>query len=260
MVRRCAIILIDYSQISISNLHTQLKRESEQLETNLLRHMILNSIRKVNREFGPVYGDIVICSDNENYWRKSFFKYYKANRKKLRDDSGIDWKLVFQTLNELRQELSDTFPYKVLNVHMAEADDVIAIIVKHHSASERILIYSGDHDFMQLQSYPNVFQYAPAQNNFLQTNDPALFLKEHILRGDTGDGIPNFLSDDNVFVTNTRQKSLYQTKVDVYVTQQPEEFCDEKQLQNYNRNKTLVDLSQIPSDVEAAIVDAFAQP
>jgi hypothetical protein len=246
--------------VAISNLHQQLKGSGALLEPNLLRHMILNSIRRVNREFGSRYGRIVICADNQNYWRKSFFRNYKANRKKDRDASDIDWKLVFETLHQLRDELRETFPYKVMNVPLAEADDVIAVITKNFHQQEKILILSGDKDFMQLQKYPNVDQYSPTKDEFLKTSNPALFLKEHILRGDVGDGVPNYLSPDDVFVTGGRQKPMMTVKINVWVNQQPEEFCDETTIKNYQRNKKLVDLDEIPEDVQAAILEEFAIP
>jgi hypothetical protein len=260
MTQKHLMILLDYSQVAISNLHQLLKKESEQVEPDLLRHMILNSIRKANREFGKDYGQMVICTDNANYWRKSYFKYYKSTRKKDREDSGIDWALVFQTLHQLRDEIRETFPYKVMNVPMAEADDVIGIIVKHFHSDGKLLILSGDKDFLQLQIYPNVFQYAPTKDSYLKTDDPVRFLKEHIMRGDKGDGVPNFLSADDSFETGTRQKSILSAKVDVWVTQQPEEFCDETTLANYYRNQKLVDLSQIPLEVEAAVLSEYEKP
>jgi hypothetical protein len=222
--------------------------------------MILNSIRRVNREFGKTYGRLVICTDNSNYWRKTYFRNYKANRKKDRDASDIDWHLVFATLNELRDEIKQTFPYKVMNVPMAEADDVIGVIAKNYHTKERILIISGDKDFMQLQVYPGVEQYSPVKDSFLKPDDPILFLKEHIIRGDVGDGVPNYLSPDDVFVTGGRQRPIMSAKVATWLTQQPEEFCDENTLKNYYRNKKLVDLNEIPEDVQAAILAEFDVP
>jgi len=281
------MILIDYSQIAVSNLHQQLKggksrgpahyerynsfgiptTNTEDIEDpggiikpDLLRHMILNSIRRVNREFGAKYGQIVICTDNQSYWRKGVFKHYKANRKKTRDSSDIDWKLFFEILYQLRDEIKETFPYKVMNVPLAEADDVIGVVTKHFHQQEKILILSGDKDFMQLQVYPNVEQYSPTKNEFMKTNEPELFLREHILRGDVGDGVPNYLSPDDVFVTGGRQKPMITTKVDVWVHQQPSEFCDETTIKNYERNRKLVDLKEIPADVQEAILKEFALP
>lgn len=265
------MILLDFSQVAISNLHQQLKKESDTLEPDLLRHMILTSIRKAKKEFGNVYGRMVLCADNSNYWRKSFFPFYKDHRKKKRTDSGIDWPLVYQTLDQLKDELRDNFPYKVMDVHMAEADDVIGVLAKNFHASEKVLILSGDKDFIQLQQYPDVAQYAPTRDMFLTTDTlkkewvsrgstPSNFLLEHIMRGDDGDGIPNFLSPDNSFVDKIKQASIFKAKVTVWLGQQPEEFCDEATLANYKRNQTLVDLSKIPAEVETAILDEFALP
>lgn len=279
------MILMDFSQIAISNLHQQLKQskkapsnfdvrvdvsdvndyqegksEAGELQPAMLRHMILNSIRRINRQFRTQYGRLVICTDGNNYWRKSAFQYYKANRKKDRDDSDIDWPTVFTVLDELRTEIHENFPYKVIDVPSAEADDIIGIIVKRLHKVDTLLIVSGDKDFMQLQAYPNVKQYGPVQDKFLETDDPKKFLFEHILHGDKGDGVPNFLSADDVLITpGKRQSPIYQTKVDLWYNQAPEEFCGDH-LANYYRNKKLVDLSEIPVEVEAAIMEEFVKP
>ena len=249
-----------YDSFGIPVTNTDVEDPTGVIKPDLLRHMILNSIRRINHEFGTRYGRIVICTDNQNYWRKNFFRHYKANRKKNRDSSGIDWKLFFETLHQLRDEIRETFPYKVMNVSLAEADDVIGVIAKNYSHQEKILIVSGDHDFQQLQVYPNVQQYSPTKNEYLKTSDPALFLKEHILRGDVGDGVPNYLSPDDVFVTGGRQKPMMTVKVDVWVHQPPEEFCDEVTIKNYERNKKLVDLQEIPEEIQAAILEEFVKP
>jgi hypothetical protein len=167
---------------------------------------------------------------------------------------------VFETLNDIRNEIKDNFPYKVLHVPHAEADDIIGTITRLKHQEENILIVSGDHDFSQLQIYPGVNQYNPVKDEFLVSKNPARDLKEHILRGDRGDGIPNFLSPDDVFVSGGRQSPIREIKLDVWVTQKPEEFCDVEMLQRYNRNKNLVDLSLIPSDVESAIMKAWNDP
>ena len=274
------MILIDFSQVAISNLHQLLKQnknshnrhfnsdtgeeefeDSNEVNANLLRHMILNSIRRINNTYRQKYGDLVICTDNINYWRKQIFPYYKANRKKDRIASDIDWTKVFEILDQLRGEIRENFPYKVVNVHNAEADDVIAVITKHFHNEEVILIVSGDKDFQQLQVYPNVYQYGPIQDKFLSPEDPKKFLFEHIVNGDKNDGVPNMLSADDCLVNGVRQTSVYQAKVDVWYTQLPEEFCkDEQPLKNYFRNKKLVDLSEIPVEIEQAILEEFAKP
>lgn len=245
------MIIMDLSQVMISNLMVQLGNHTNaELEEDLLRHMILNSIRSYNAKFRGEYGELIIACDATNNWRREVFPYYKANRKKAREKSEINWTQVFDTLNRVRDELKENFPYRVIHVDGAEADDIIGSLAhKFGNTSEKILILSGDKDFVQLQAYMNVKQYDPVQKKWRTSNDPSRFIKEHIMRGDTGDGVPNFLSADNTFVIGSRQKPLAAKKMDVWVNQDPREFCDENMLRGYLRNQQLVDLNFIPDHI-----------
>ena len=164
MVRGIIIILLDFSQIAIACVH--ILKDIGPIEPLSLKFGILNSIRRINKSYRRRYGRLVIATDNANYWRKSAFKYYKANRKKDRDDSGIDWPLVFSILNDLRDEIKENFPYKVMDVPGAEADDVIGVLVNQYRGVEEILIVSSDKDFIQLLG-PNVSIYRPVQDELL---------------------------------------------------------------------------------------------
>ena len=233
--------------------HTNIK-----IEENLLRHMILNSIRSYNAKFKDKYGQMIIACDGYKYWRKELFPYYKANRKKDREASEIDWNAVFEVLNKVRDELKEFFPYRVIHLEGAEADDIIGALCQEFGNSmEDILIISGDKDFRQLQSYRNVKQYDPVKKAMVTENDPERYLKEHIIRGDGGDGVPNFLSADNCLVLKIRQKSITQKKLDVWLKQDPEEFCDEAMLRGYKRNEALIDLTLIPEHIKEQILSSY---
>jgi hypothetical protein len=258
------MILVDLNQVMISNLMMQLNTNAPNtIDENLIRHMVLNSIRMYNVKFKDTYGDIVICCDDKKYWRKDFFPYYKAGRKKDRDASPFDWNLIFETLNKVREEIKEYFPYKVIQVDKTEADDVIATLSHKfgvelkNSTTERILILSSDKDFMQLQKFANVEQYSPMGKKFLKCADPGKFLKEHIFKGDRSDGIPNFLSSDDTFVTEARQKPVTEKKLNKWLEEEPESFCDEVMLRNYKRNELLIDLSKIPTEYQEKILDAY---
>jgi hypothetical protein len=228
------------------------------LDEGLIRHMVLNSLRSYVKQFKQKYGSIIICCDNKKYWRRDVFPFYKSNRKKARDDSGFDWTLIFETLNKVRDELKENFPYKVIDVEGAEADDVIAVLAGRLSANEEILILSSDKDFVQLQKYGNVTQYSPILKRFVKTDDPALYVKEHILKGDRGDGIPNFLSADNVFAVGERQKTINTKKLTEWMKQSPEEFCTtDTMLRNYKRNQMLVDFDYVPENIKTKIVEEY---
>ncbi len=233
------------------------------IDENMVRHMVLNSIRMYNVKFKDSYGDIVICCDDKKYWRRDYFPYYKAGRKKDREASPLDWNLIFETLNKVRDEIKEYFPYKVIQVDKTEADDVIATLTYKfgvplkNSSTEKILILSSDKDFMQLQKFANVEQYSPMGKKFLRTNTPEAFLKEHIIRGDRSDGIPNFMSCDDTFVTDARQKPVTEKKLNKWLEEEPESFCDEVMLRNYKRNELLIDLSKIPTEYQEKILDAY---
>lgn len=245
---------------------------TQELSETLIRHMVLTSILSYKRKFGDKYGQLVFCTDGKNYWRKSVFPFYKANRKKMRDASKYDWNLIFNTLNKIRDEIKDKFPYVVIQIDGAEADDVIATMCKYSQTNmlkqngfdveqEQILILSGDKDFLQLQKYKNVVQYSPILKKFLKEDFPEKYLFEHILTGDSGDGVPNFLSADAVFVTDgQRQKPIRKDRLQEWIELgDPNMFCDEHTMRNFKRNQQLIDLSNVPPQLEAKIIESFQQ-
>jgi len=259
------MIIVDLNQVMISNLMMQLGNHTDaKIEEGLVRHMVLNAIRSYKQKFGEEYGELVIACDDKNYWRRKIYPYYKANRKKAREESDIDWNSIFECFNKIREELKDYFPYRVLKVDTAEADDIISTLVHHHGAllmtgsAPKILILSGDKDFIQLQKFVNVTQYDPVRKKFISHKNPDVYLKEHIMKGDSGDGVPNFLSSDDVFISGTRQKPIRQKSLDQWVKHcNPEDFCDQNMLRGYKRNEALVDLSKIPVDVYNTILTQF---
>jgi hypothetical protein len=228
------------------------------LDENLIRHMVLNSLRSYIKQFKNKYGDVVIACDNKKYWRRDVFPFYKSHRKKDREKSGFDWNLIFETLNKIREELKENFPYKVIDVDGAEADDIIGVLAARYSPHEEVLILSSDKDFVQLQKYDNVSQYSPLLKKYISTDNPNHFIKEHIIKGDRGDGIPNFLSPDNVFALGERQKSIRKDKLAQWISMDPKEFCvNESMLRGYKRNQMLVDLDYIPEDIKSNIVEEY---
>jgi len=256
------MILIDLNQVLISNLMQQIGSNPKmKLDEPLIRHMVLNSLRSYAKQFKSKYGDIVVACDSKKYWRRDIFPFYKAHRKSDREKSEFDWHLIFQTLNKIRDELKENFPYKVIEVEGAEADDVIGVLTARLAAHEEILILSSDKDFVQLQKYQNVVQYSPILKRFVKTEDPLEYIKEHIIRGDRGDGIPNFLSPDNTFVAGERQKVISSKKLKEWINSSADEFCTtDIMLRGYKRNQMLVDLDYIPETIKEQIVLAYDVP
>ena len=252
------MILVDFSQIMVSNLMVMIARN--EYDPIFFRHWVLNSLRQYNVKFRGDYGEMTICCDSPS-WRRDYFPHYKMNRKKKRAADDIDWDSVFQNFNETIEMIEDNFPYKVLRVDKSEADDIIAVSVKNfrETTQEPILIISSDKDFMQLKKHGNVKQYCPRNKNFINEvtdleviNDNLLV---HIITGDTSDGIPNIFSDDDSLV-NEEKKQNRATKKRV------EEVKNDIKSNNINkyssaisRNTVLIDLDKIPQDVVSEILE-----
>lgn len=258
------MIIVDLQQVMIATLMRQLgAHQNAELDENMLRHMILNVLRSYRQKFK---GEMIIACDGKRSWRKDVFPYYKANRAKNREESPLDWKTIFDTFGKVRAELKEFFPYRVIEVDAAEADDIIGTLAQEFGTDsdivfgdqKDIVIMSGDHDFRQLQRYTNVKQYDPIQKKYIKVNDPEAYLKEHIIRGDVGDGVPNFLSDDDCLVKKARQKSILEKSLNVWMKQSPKEICDgELKLRNWKRNEQMVDLRHTPEDIRASILSEY---
>lgn len=253
------MILIDYNAIAISNVVTQ----KLALDENLIRHMILNSIRMYRKKYFREFGEVVICSDGSKNWRYDAFPQYKAKRKDARKESSIDWKELFRITNKVFDELVENFPYKVVRHDRCEADDVIAVLATSTQIDfghiEPVMIISSDKDFGQLQKFSNVRQYSPILKKEIKVENPRLQLLELVLKGDQADGIPNVLSNDDVFIEGIRQQKLTQKKIDEITKD-----LDEGELlyaaswyRNYLRNKKLIDLTETPKDLKQEIINIF---
>ncbi len=254
------MIIMDYSGIALASIII-----NKTFEESLIRHMILNSIRMYRSRYLEEYGEIVLACDGPNNWRRSAFPQYKANRKKGRDESTFDWNEAFRILHLVREEIKENFPYKVIHIDQCEADDIIGTLVNLKSdvpiGPEPVMIVSSDRDFVQLQKFPNVKQYSPILKKEVVESNPRLFLQTHIIKGDKGDGVPNILSEDNVFVEGFRQTPMSKKKIDNII-----EDLDDGELlyaaswyRNYCRNKKLIDLTETPSDLKHQIINSFEE-
>ena len=252
------MIIFDYNQVAISNLMEQIGSSKTQVEEGLVRHMILNTIRTYVKKFKESHGpEVVLACDNKNYWRREIFPHYKASRKKAREASGHDWNTIFECLNTIKEELKQNSPYKVIEVHTCEADDIIATLTMNRAANEKIMILSSDKDFAQLQKFPNVEQYSPILKKFIKEPLPSAQLKQLVIRGDKSDGIPNILSADDIFVAGGRQKPITEAKIINWMNQEPKEFCNDEMFRNYTRNQTLIDLTKIPENLKQEILHNY---
>ena len=244
--------LVDFSQIFIGSYMSASKFAT--VDMDVIRPAVLNTLRMYRTKFVSEFGELILCCDDRKTWRKDIFPNYKASRKKTRAATSIDWDNLYESLNQLKEELIEWFPYKLVQVEKAEADDIIAVLVE--LINERSLILSSDKDFVQLHGF-NVRQYSPMQKKFVE-GDAKWNLHEKIIKGDVGDGVPNIMSDDNVFIDEgRRQKPITKKKVDAWYDLDPDMYCSSEMLRNYNRNKQLVDLGEVPESIRINITKRF---
>lgn len=253
-------ILVDLNQVMIANMMVQIgNHHNAEVDENMIRHMVLNTLRFNRMKFKEEFGELIICADDKNYWRRQVFPYYKAARRKHREESELDWTSIFNALNKVRQELKEVFPYKVIQIDGAEADDIIGTIAHHEgrelNTGEKFLILSGDKDYIQLHKYANIKQYNPVLKKWVTHSNPEQYLFEHVIKGDAGDGVPNILSPDNAFVMNIRQKPVTKKRLEEWID--IERMAPEVK-RNYLRNKSLIDLSEIPEHLKNKILEAYS--
>ena len=253
------MILVDMNQISLASMMMHLHMsKSKEIDENMVRHMILNSLRMYRTKFSSEFGELVLCYDSKHYWRRDYFPEYKFGRRKTREKSDLDWESIFLCLNKIKDELRDNMPYKFIEIYGAEADDIIGVLCSEYS--DEIMIISGDKDFIQLQKYPNVKQYSPITKKMVNGENPSGYLEEHIFKGDVGDGVPNVLSPDNTFTDGLRQRPLGKKKIASWMDHDFEDVAPNDEVKrNYQRNRKLIDLTYTPEELSSEIIDTYKE-
>ena len=247
------------NQISLASVMMQLRiSETKQVDEGMVRHMILNSVRNYVMQFKSDYVesdvDVILAWDSKHYWRRDYYPQYKAGRRKGRQESNLDWNEIFEVTNKVRDEIKENLPYKSVEVYGAEADDIIAVVSNSY---DKVMIVSSDKDFIQLHNN-NVKQWSPVTKQEVNGHDPDTYIKEHVLKGDSGDGVPNVLSPDHTFTDGLRQKPLGKKRIEKMINENMNDWNDELK-RNYQRNYKLINLKNIPEDIQSNIVDEISK-
>ena len=250
------MILLDFSQTMIGSFMA-MGKGSIVVEEDLLRHTVLNTIRQYKQMHRHVdHGGFVICCDSPKNWRKQSFPEYKANRKKKRETDTTDWTSLFEFLHQMIDDLREYFPYKVVKVESAEADDIIAVLTQEEMKNPTTII-SSDKDFIQLQKYEGVQQWSPLTKDWVK-GDPEASLWEKLVKGDAGDGVPNILSSDDTFIVEgKRQRPISKKKMEMW--KEDRSSWTDKMHRNFNRNEMMVDLEKTPESIRINIINQFRE-
>lgn len=275
------MIIIDYSSTAIATLTggfmDELNTSDYEKVENIARHAILSTIKSFKKRFSDKFGDkIVIAVDNKHYWRRDYFSAYKHGRKKAREESGINWEFVHKAMDATKKDLIAHFPYIVIDVDGAEADDVIAVVstttlrqtsdvfsLFDDGEPEKTLVITTDKDMSQLLIHKHIKIWNPRlQKQITLDEKPEMFLKRLILTGDSGDAIPNVFSVANSFVDGIRQKPATEKKMQPLLD--AKQWCDattdQALIDRIEQNTVLIDFARIPKWVQQNIIAAYNQP
>ena len=255
------MVLVDFNGLAIGSIMGQLSR-GEELSENLVKHIIINNLRVYRNKYKEAdYGKMVIACDSYS-WRKDVFPEYKAARKANRATDKHDWPMIFDLIEDTLNDLRENFPYAVIKIDSAEADDIIGALTVHKSTpliGEDVVIISADKDFIQLQQYGHVIQWSPMFNKMVKEDNPRRYLFEHLLKGDAGDGVPNANSHDDVFTTGSRQTPMTQKQIDKYWDNHDdlEMIMKPNVFRNFMRNVQMIDLTNTPDGIREAAINTY---
>ena len=197
------MILVDLSQIMMASTMMSMEKGQTEADVDFVRHSVLNSLRMYRSSYFEEYGELVICCDAPNSWRKEYFPLYKAGRKTTRESSPLNWEQIFDCFNTIKTELKTIFPYKFIQVDRAEADDVIAMICRSINSDEKMMIISSDKDFIQLHS-KNVKQWSPVTKKYIDN----FVLHNAELNGRTDTEIRNFHRNEKLIDLKQTPKDI----------------------------------------------------
>ena len=254
------MVLVDFNGLAIGSIMGQLSR-GEELSENLVKHIILNNLRVYRNKYPESkHGKMVIACDSYS-WRKDVFPEYKAARKANRATDKHDWPMIFDLIEDTLNDLRENFPYAVIKIDSAEADDIIGALTVHKAdfGGEDVVIISADKDFIQLQQYGHVEQWSPMFNKMIKEDNPRRYLFEHLLKGDSGDGVPNANSHDDVFTTGSRQTPMTQKAIDKYWDNRDdlEMIMKPNVFRNFMRNVQMIDLTNTPDGIREAAINTY---
>lgn len=252
------MILIDYSNVAMSCLAVGMRMESGNI---MSQGFLLGKIKAYNTKFRDVYGELVIANDHGGMtWRHAYYKHYKAHRVvKDPDEAFIE---MMQVRADMYKSLKEHSPYRCVSIRGAEGDDIGGVLARQPG---RHMLISADKDWTQICS-DTIKCYNPIKKE--QIDNGPNYIDQLILSGDPGDGIPNFLSDDDTLVNKEKRQKPLTKKIKEQMYDAFDQYTEipdlnvkgvttEQMQKNYIRNQKLIDFRKIPKIIVKQIEDEF---
>jgi len=253
-------LLIDYHNMSFRCFFTkEIGITTPAPDFQLWKYMMINSI------YGALYKidnvrEVILAIDDSQPWRKVYFPRYKESRKKRREDTDIDWQILYNILEKYALEMKEKLPFKVLKVSRAEADDVIAILSMEVIDRDKVII-SNDEDFQQLCSGKTKL-YNPSKKEYIECEDTEGFIVKKSLLGQPKDDIFNIKTPSDWGLTpdteGKRKPGYGVAALEKTMKFGWQEWLKENKLEeNFKRNRILIDFRMIPKPIRGNIAKAY---
>jgi hypothetical protein len=264
-------ITVDMSNVYIASVTAfpQDFKKGEPMEKmeQIARHVFLTTTLGYKRQWAEKCGNLIIACDGRKNWRREVFPPYKGQRKANREESDTDWSSIFSIMHDLKFELASLFPYKVLQDDAAEGDDIIFILSDYFAENEfvqegleespqRVMNISSDHDFLQQYKHKNYAQWSPRVKKIVPKPEKT-FLVEKIINGDSGDGVPSVLMEDDFFMDKEkygRAKPVTKAIIKKYSNLAS---LTPFELARYKRNERLISSECVPTDLRDRVISQY---
>ncbi len=208
--------------------------------------MWFETIKKLCKLFTIQTKDIIFARDGHDIWRYKVYSEYKATRAGFVKNDPHSPAPVFGHINKhFHPQVAGA---KVLLVNQAEADDIIAVTTRYIRTTfpkTKIIIITGDHDFLQLSEPDHIDLYQLKGFRQFIVDDPRVALLIKVLAGDPSDNIPHAFKGCGKITA----KRLAENPKEL------EKVLDQKGRDQYNFNRLLIDFDCIPQEIVAEIED-----
>ena len=262
------VILFDFNNLLFRNVFSKdINIHSTDPDWMLWRYNVYNSVYQSIWKHRTVK-EVILAVDDKNSWRKAYFRRYKESRKKQRDKSDVNWKELFENIENIVADLRHHMPFKVIKIRSAEADDVIGVLAT--VLRDNCVVISNDEDYLQLCS-DRVKIYNPGKKEYTVCDDPQGFIHKKSYIGQKKDDIFNIITPsdwgETEETTGKRKPGFGEVAYRKVLNEGFDEWLDKRHInkwygeidvkENLKRNKILMDFNYIPQTIKGRIIDAY---
>lgn len=265
-------LLFDFENLVLRCLYgaKEVNADTGDINYDMLEYLVFNSISSLL--FKERVNEVILALDSKS-WRKLIYPNYKADRKKKKEESKINWDEFHNWKHNFLDEVKNNLPFKVLYINKAEADDIIGTLVLNDRLKDCVIV-SMDSDYLQLCNKCRI--YNPIKKEYRTPVNPEKFLFEAAVLGQKKDYISNSRTPLDwpdwkkrpPFGEKGLEKLLLNNELDSFLDTEISYFFKNEETQEeysstilprklYELNLKLIDLKCTPNVIKDAILNQY---